>query len=589
MPPHTLVNTSGGDSTVASLSTPSSSSGLPPPPDVFLEYPLFFTHQGADEDEKEAPPPGTEDLVAPHERGSFLMQRTGKRNAMREQEEENGATPRSHETGAAQGRCSSSPFLNEGEKKMEAGKVANRRSSHGEAASAPHSKRGRPGASRFPFRHVTLFTSLYWLFPLYILAGWLNPHDPAVVQALSMMRNEKKEGKNAVAADSASVSHGSENKRVNETKNHEEEEEDVRFTRCVLPLMEIFFEEKQRLIPPNAMVYRQVQVLHFPTPKGAFSVSRAKVEGEEQPPRPSYVHTKMAPGAAAAAVVNPPGVFCLWPGHNQFLIHYETKEKMRCFTYTELDRLRFAFVALKEYILEEFQVYHRHDGTITGLARRDIRNNCRGDPRWSVEGSSSSSGSAGIVSEDKKSGKSRVSTNPSAATAVAALTGSSSGGGPRASAAGGVARVGQGRGNARLHQGTSGNVVTAPSTADIQQRKEVLQNRFLKEELQNMCLARWPHAPLHKSCIYVTLKEKKQCDLDGTETLGLGAPSMNAANRKGGARKGPTYYLCAVELPLFNKKGGTAKFTAEAWWTTKVDGESDAAQVAIRALQNLKG
>lgn len=401
------------------------------------------------------------------------------------------------------------------------------------------SKAGSPSNEKgdFPvFREITLFTALFWLLPLYVLSGWLDRKDPAVANAIARIRQWSGNG------------------RAADEHNPEEEETeanlDVRVTRLLLPLFDRFFEEKTRLVPPNAQVYRQVQAFTMPTPKGARTVSRAKVEGDEQPPRPSFVQQSTA--AAVAAAVNAPGIFCLWPTHNQFLIHYEAKEKLSRMNYVELDRLRFAFVAVKD-LLEEYKVFHLHDGTITGLSKRDIKKNCASDARWAVN-----------VGSADEAGSSKNNSNSTPGS------------------------VGRGGGNARLHQGTSGNVVTAPSTEAIQLRKEALQKRFLKEELQNMCLARWPHSPIAKSCVFVIVEEKKQCDLNGSEPLGTVSGPSNFSNNKGGKRKGPTYYLAAVDLPLFNKKGGTARFRGAKWWTVKADAESDAAEVAIRALQNLK-
>lgn len=554
------MNTSG---TCPSSLLASASPSLPPPPDALLEYPVFFTQQ-----KEEA---GKDDEI---EQCGIM-------------EEENDSRI---ERGTPRFPAASTSFgVDVGAVRAAAAAAASSTSCDGSTSEIRVHSTGSPVAqniknplppaprsSPLPFRHITLFTSLYWLFPLYILAGWVDRNNPAVVQALSNMRSERNERKK---------SSGDEGGDTEGKEIEDEEEEDVRLTRCLLPLLERFFEEKQRLIPPHAMVYRQVQLFHFPTPKGARSVSRAKVEGEEEPPRPSFLHAKMAPSASAAAVVNPPGVFCLWPGHNQFLLHYESASKLRRFSYIELDQLRFAFVALKEYLLEEYRIFNLHDGTLTGLAKRDIKKNCRVDARWSFATPSlpssfshSNGGGGGSTTAshgDKNSTATRAGVKPSSSAAAAG------GGAPLV-----PSRVGQGGGNARLHQGTSGNVVTAPSAAEVQQRKDALQKRFLKEELQHMCLARWPHAPLHKSCIYMTVDEKRQCDMLGAEKIGV--TGGGGSHRKGQPRKGPMYYLSAVELPLFNKKGGSAKFVAEAWWPTKVDADADAAQVAIRALQNLK-
>lgn len=379
-------------------------------------------------------------------------------------------------------------------------------------------------ASSHPFQsHVSLFTSLFWLFPLYILANWLDKKDPAVGEAVQKVRELC--GKSAEGGG--------------------EQEKDVGLSLLLLPLFDRFFEQSTQLVPPNAQTYYRVQSFTIPTPKGAKTITRAKVEGEEQPPRPSYV--------GGNAALHPPGVFSLWPAHNHFLVHYEDRGKLARMTYIQLDRLRFAFVAVKE-LLEEYKVFHQHDGSLTGLARRDIKKNCTTDSKWAL-------GAPKKGSEEEESNNN----NNSASSAV-----------------------GRGGGNARLHQGSSGNVVTAPGAAVVQQKKEQMQKRFLRDELQSMCLTRWPHAPITKSCIFVMVDERRQCDLTGEEVLGVVPGAMNATTNKGGKRKGPLYYMAAVDLPLFNKKGGVARFKAERWWNTRVDAESDAAQVAIRALQNLK-
>lgn len=370
-------------------------------------------------------------------------------------------------------------------------------------------------------RHVSLFTALYWLLPVYVLAGWIDRKDPLVAGAVAEMR--------ALAGASREVS----------------EEREVGLAQRLLPLFERFFEEKSRLVPPSAQTLQVVQAVAFPTPKGARSITRLRVEGVEEPPRPDYVQQSPSSLAGAAA---PPGLFCLWPHHNQFLVHYEPRERLAAFTYLELDRLRFAFAAVRD-LVEEYEVFHRHDGSLTGLAKRDVKKNCSADPRWAV-------GAAAQEEDGKDAGRD----------------------GPA---------VGRGGGNARLHQGTSGNVVTAPSAESVQQRREQVAKRYLKEELQALCTARWPHTPVAKSCIFVTLEEKKQCDLTGSEPLGVSGGG-NATNSKGGKRRGPTYYWVGVELPLLNKKGGTARFRAEKWWTVKADGETDAAEVAIKALQKMK-
>lgn len=398
------------------------------------------------------------------------------------------------------------------------------------------------------FSELTLFTALFWLLPVFILAGWLSGKDPAVQSCITFLRNSGESTEDIKPP-------------PEEEKKNEKNDTDVVLTQKILPLLDRFFEEKTRIVPPNAQVMRRVECFHFPTPRGVRSVSRDKVEGAERPPPPSFFKTSN-PNTIAAAATAAPGLFCLWPSHNQFLLNYESKEKLQRMTYIELDRLRFAFVAVK-LLIEEYQVFHPRDGSLTGLAKRDIKNNCSRDGKWSALASSASSSS-------------RQANKPETAGA-----GSSTG--SRTAPA-----VGRGGGNARLHQGSSGNVITAPSSSTLERQKETRQLRFLKEELENMCTTRWPHSPISKSCQFLVLEERKECDLTGEEKLGVPVGGANAINRSGKKRKGPTFFLCAVDLPLFNKKGGVARFRAERWWTVKADGESDAAAVAIGALRNLK-
>lgn len=379
-------------------------------------------------------------------------------------------------------------------------------------------------ASNAIFRDVSLFTALYWLLPLYVLAGWLDRTDPAVAEAIRQIRewNTAKVGTERSAATDMPL--------------------DVRVTLMLLPLYESFFEEKSRRVPQSEQQYRSTKSMQIPTPKGAKLITREKVEGNESPARPDFLRVS----ATAAADANKElGYFCLWPGHDHFLVHYEDpKEKLRHFTYVQLDRLRFAYVAMKELLDGDGKVFHRHDGSITGLASRDIKKNC------------------------KKEG-----TSDKGDQTIASPT---------------IPTVGRGGGNARLHHGTSGNVITAPSTAVVEAKKEAQQKRFLRDELQNLCLARWPHTPIQKSCVFTIADQRQQCALDGTEEIGGGLATMNVTNRNGTKRKGPTFYLGAVDLPLFNKKGGSARFKARKWWSVKADAEADAAEVALQALQNTK-
>ncbi|KAK7198691.1 hypothetical protein NESM_000832900 [Novymonas esmeraldas] len=396
-------------------------------------------------------------------------------------------------------------------------------------------------------RHISIFSSLHWLRPIYELAEWMPPSSSTTTTAPHSNRGDRRGPADAaaveVSADTALVPF-----------------DDVRAALQLLPLFDKFFVEGSKIIPQHTELYYFIESFALPTPKGPKVVTRSKVEGDHRAThQPS--HAPATAGAAGATtkttVTNSTACFSLLPGHNQFLLYYEEREKLRHCNYLQLDRLRFAWVAVKE-LLEESKVFHLHDGSLTGFARRDLKKNnaaspfCIAAPSTPVVESSSPSGGGG-------------------------------GGGGASSKV-----VGRGGGNARLHQGTSGNVITGPSKDVMEEKKRVQQLRFLREELEQECQRRWPYTPVAKSCLF-SVEEMVEAELptDALEQLGL-VGAHNLKNAKSGQRRGPRYYLATVELPLLNKKGGAARFKAPRWWNNRRDAESAAAEATLLALRNLK-
>ncbi|RNF06376.1 hypothetical protein TraAM80_03949 [Trypanosoma rangeli] len=292
---------------------------------------------------------------------------------------------------------------------------------------------------------------------------------------------------------------------------------EVRETRRLLSHFEPFFTCESKVIPNGALLYT-VQTFRFPTPRGPRCITRALVE---------------APGKYFSPLQEDKG-----GGH--FLCCYEEKRLLRRFTYLQLDKLRFAWVAVKE-LLEEHKAVQRTDGTLTGLARRDIKNNnaisndvANGDANGA--GSLTTAGTVGT-----KAGTTTAATTPAALPPT-------------------VMR--------KPHP--SSNVIVGP-TAEARKTREGLQERkYMSDLLKEECAARWPHTPVHKSVVFTV--EEQQLEVEG--------------GRKG--RKGPRTYLATVELPLLNKKGGVAVFRGTQWCTTRKDAENAASEAALRALRAIR-
>ncbi|CCW65772.1 unnamed protein product [Phytomonas sp. EM1] len=310
---------------------------------------------------------------------------------------------------------------------------------------------------------------------------------------------------------------------------------DVREALALLPRFRAFFDIQPTLIPQHTELYHIVQGLTLPTPRGPRTITRAKVEGDH---RAQYTN----PHQGLSTITNSTACFSLLPGHNHFLVHYEPRARLGCCTYLQLDQLRFAWVAVRELIAEG-KVFHRRDGGLTGFARRDLRKN-NPPPSGAVE-----------TAEADRKGK-----KPPGETA----------------------EIGRGGGNARLHQGTSGNVVVAAPRAAVEERRAMQQKRFVKEDLLAECARRWPHTPPAKSCRLV-VDERGAAELTEAERRAAGVDGGN-----GGKRGGRRVFRAAVELPLLNKKGGIARFSGERWWISRAEAESAAAEVALMALHSMK-
>ncbi|KAG5482689.1 hypothetical protein CUR178_06726 [Leishmania enriettii] len=421
----------------------------------------------------------------------------------------------------------------------------------------PHSQPWAAGtASSSSLQQISIFSALHWLLPIYELAEWLPktavPHSTkSEKKSTSVIPSTGGSGRPREISADASVDL--------DAIPHD----DVRAALRLLPVFEKFFAEGNKIIPQHTDLYYYIESFTLPTPKGPKVITRSKVEGDYRAThQPS--HAPSAPGTvgttAKTTVTNSTAYFSLLPGHNQFLLYYEDSDKLRHFTYLQLDQLRFAWVAVKE-LLEENKVFNLNDGSLTGFAKRDLKKNNAASP---------------------------FCLTSSAQAAAAVESAATSNGGAGGSSGSSSAVVGRGGGNARLHQGTSGNVITAPSREAMDEKKRMQQMRFLREELEHECQCRWPYTPVAKSCIF-SVEEKIEAELpaDALEQLGL-IGAHNARNSKNGSRRGPRYYLATVELPLLNKKGGAARFKAPRWWNNRRDAESAAAEATLMALRSMK-
>lgn len=100
-----------------------------------------------------------------------------------------------------------------------------------------------------------------------------------------------------------------------------------------------WFTTKTKIVPGDVLTI--VDTLTYPTPRGMHTLSRARVEQ----------------------------VF-----DRRYLLELEESATLRLYSYTELDQLRFAFVAMMD-LVEGGKVFDK-DGQLTGLAKRDIKKNC---------------------------------------------------------------------------------------------------------------------------------------------------------------------------------------------------------------------
>ncbi|KPI88392.1 hypothetical protein ABL78_2511 [Leptomonas seymouri] len=386
-----------------------------------------------------------------------------------------------------------------------------------------------------------MFSALYWLTPVYELAEWI----PKAAPQPSRHRGGSPNDPAAVTPELDQIPY-----------------EDVRSALTLLPRFEKFFVEGSKLIPQHTDLYWYIESFTLPTPKGPKVITRSKVEGDYRATHTAS-HAPAAPGAAGATtkttVTNSTAYFSLLAGHNHFLTYYEEREKLRYFNYLQLDQLRFAWVAVKE-LMEDSKVFNLNDGSLTGFAKRDLKRNNLASP-FCLAPAAQAAANEAQQGSDSNSGGAGGSSGPA---------------------------VGRGGGNARLHQGTSGNVITAPNKNVLEEKKRMQQMRFLREELEKECERRWPYAPVAKSCIF-TVEERIETELPAEALTQLGlVGAHNARNSKNTNRRGPRYYLGMVELPMLNKKGGTARFKATRWHNNRRDAESAAAETTLMSLRSMK-
>ncbi|EPY28346.1 hypothetical protein STCU_05177 [Strigomonas culicis] len=264
-------------------------------------------------------------------------------------------------------------------------------------------------------------------------------------------------------------------------------------------------------------------------------------------------------------VTNSTAYFSLLPGQNHFLAFYEPAERLRWLDYVQLDQLRFCWVAMQE-LLTEHKIYNLSDGSLTGFARRDLKKN-NSDSPFAIQ-------SGGGREED------------------AAAGGDGDAGGKV---------IGRGGGNARRNQGNANNAIVAPKKEVLERKKEMQQKAFMKEELLQYCTTRWPHTPSAKSCLF-TIEECAAAELpaDVQQKLDLVGKFNQTNNKK---RRGPTFYIATVELPLLAKKGsppvrykiqgggksgGGANTPDCGWFNNRKDAENAVAEVALLGIRNIK-
>ncbi|KAG8348022.1 hypothetical protein ERJ75_000927700 [Trypanosoma vivax] len=332
---------------------------------------------------------------------------------------------------------------------------------------------------------IGLFTSLQWLLPVFQLAGWLPKGICESSVEGDAMHGESLGQKNITTAG----------------------ERNVERTRRLLSIFECFFTQDSRVVPNGALLHT-VQSFRIPTPHGPRVITRALVE-------------------------SPRKYFCLLQpdrGGGHFLSRYEDEQLLGRCSYIELDRLRFAWVAVRE-LVSESKTVNQTDGSLTGLSLRDIRkNNCLSNDS---------------VQENDGKEKSKAVTHSTAATVCDAPV-------PK---------------RARPHC----NVIAGPTPGERLAREAQIGRRYMSDLLRDECAARWPYTPVEKSVVFTF--EERHAEIAG------GRPG----------RKGPRMYLAAVELPLLKKKNsGPSEFKATTWYATKRDAENAAAEVALRALRTTK-
>jgi hypothetical protein len=157
------------------------------------------------------------------------------------------------------------------------------------------------------------------------------------------------------------------------------------------------------------------QTMSYPSPKGFTTITRARVDD----------------------------IF-----DKRYLIEYEDRSELAKFTYLELDMVRFAFVAIMD-LASSGKVFNKADGSLTPLAKRDIRKNC--------------------IKDERDCESALVCAKSSSASSSAAGAASSS---------------------------------SAVPAAAVQ--------KHVRGILEDECQARWPHTPVTKSCIFTVEKDPAQ-------------------------------------------------------------------------------
>lgn len=369
---------------------------------------------------------------------------------------------------------------------------------------------------------VSLFTTLQKLLPIFILSGWIDKKKENSIEAYETTNNANNFDENIPR--------------------------DVKETLILYPLFGPFLEEKEKIYGDKKLRY--IDSFSFPTTKGKRTITRSLIEGDE---RAHYIHHNNQNGTQNLSVTNTNAVFSLLPQHNQFLLYYESREKLHYFNYVQLDALRFFFVVMQLLITESSNFFNLNDGTLSNLAKRDLKKNNTTEEAEEEEGGDK---------EKTKASNSNTNNNNSKV----------------------------GKGNPRLHQGNCGNVITENKTAKLlaEEKKENLQKqKFVENNLEQLCAKKWPYSPFHKSYKCV-IEEKNEDELPDEIRQKFTSHFRNNNNKKGKNFK-RMYYHGIAEFPLLNNNNNNNtifRFRSEKWWPSKKEAEVSAGETAVFALQN---